>query len=145
MKKSTLLTTSAIVIGLLTGTAYADTIRFWTTEHQPPRLAKQQQMADDFSKLTGHTVEVIPVEESDLNTRTTAAFAAGDLPDVIYHTLQYVLPWAEAGILDVEANSDIVGDLGENTFAPGAISMAQFDGMTAAVPVDGWTQMVVLR
>ena len=28
MKKSTLLTTSAIVIGLLTGTAYADTIRF---------------------------------------------------------------------------------------------------------------------
>ena len=52
MKKSTLLTTSAIVIGLLTGTAYADTIRFWTTEHQPPRLAKQQQMADDFSKLT---------------------------------------------------------------------------------------------
>ena len=145
MKKSTLLTTSAIVIGLLTGTAYADTIRFWTTEHQPPRLAKQQQMADDFSKLTGHTVEVIPVEESDLGTRTTAAFAAGDLPDVIYHTLQYVLPWAESGILDVEANSDIVGDLGENTFAPGAISMAQFDGMTAAVPVDGWTQMVVYR
>ena len=23
--------------------------------------------------------------------------------------------------------------------------MAQFDGMTAAVPVDGWTQMVVYR
>ena len=145
MKKSTLLTTSAIVIGLLTGTAYADTIRFWTTEHQPPRLAKQQQMADDFSKLTGHTVEVIPVEESDLGTRTTAAFAAGDLPDVIYHTLQYVLPWAEAGILDVDANNAVVKDLGKKTFAPGALNMAKKGGKIAAVPVDGWTQMVVYR
>ena len=64
---------------------------------------------------------------------------------MIYHTLQYVLPWAEAGILDVEANDDIVDSLQKNTFAPGAITMAQFDGMTAAVPVDGWTQMVVYR
>ncbi len=90
-------------------------------------------------------MQVIPVEEKDLGTRATAAFAAGDLPDVIYHTLQYVLPWAEAGILDVDANADIVESLQKNTFAPGAIAMAQFDGLTAAVPVDGWTQMVVYR
>ena len=56
-----------------------------------------------------------------------------------------MLPWAEAGILDVEANNDLVDALKKNTFAPGAIAMAQFDGMTAAVPVDGWTQMVVYR
>ena len=55
-------------------------------------------MAADFKKRTGHTVEVIPVSEKDLGKRATAAFAAGDLPDVIYHTLQYVLPWSEAGI-----------------------------------------------
>ena len=102
-------------------------------------------MAVDFNKRTGHSVEVIPVEEKDLGTRTTAAFAAGDLPDVIYHTVQYVLPWAEAGILDVETNDDIVNSLMKRTFAPGAIAMAQFDGKTAAVPVDGWTQMVVYR
>ncbi|MDC3032925.1 extracellular solute-binding protein [Litorivicinus sp.] len=136
---------TAVISTLIVGSVQADTIRFWTTENQPERLAKQQAMADDFKKRTGHTVEVIPVEEKDLGTRTTAAFAAGDLPDVIYHTLQYVLPWAEAGILDVEANSDIVDALQKNTFAPGAITMAQFDGMTAAVPVDGWTQMVVYR
>ena len=145
MKKFNLVATSAILTVMAAGVASADTIRFWTTENQPERLAKQQAMADDFNKRTGHTVEVIPVEEKDLGTRATAAFAAGDLPDVIYHTLQYVLPWAEAGILDVEANDDIVDALQTNTFAPGAISMAQFDGMTAAVPVDGWTQMVVYR
>ena len=125
--------------------ALAENIRFWTTEEQPARLAKQQAMAKDFNKRTGHTVEVIPVSEKDLGKRATAAFAAGDLPDVIYHTLQYVLPWAEAGILDVETNEDIVNSLQKSTFAPGAISMAQFNGKTAAVPVDGWTQMVVYR
>lgn len=145
MKRIFLTAMSAVISTMVMGVASADTIRFWTTENQPARLAKQQEMAESFKAKTGHSVEVIPVEEKDLGTRTTAAFASGDLPDVIYHTLQYVLPWAEAGILDVETNSDIVDALQKKTFAPGAVSMAQFDGMTAAVPVDGWTQMVVYR
>ena len=135
----------SLIVTFFVSNASAETIRFWTTEEQPARLAKQQAMAADFKKRTGHTVEVIPVSEKDLGKRATAAFAAGDLPDVIYHTLQYVLPWSEAGILDVETNDDIVNSLQKSTFAPGAISMAQFNGKTAAVPVDGWTQMVVYR
>ncbi len=134
-----------IIFVFFANNALAEKIRFWTTEEQPARLAKQKAMANDFQKRTGHSVEVIPVSEKDLGKRATAAFAAGDLPDVIYHTLQYVLPWAEAGILDVETNEDIVNSLQKSTFAPGAISMAQFNGKTAAVPVDGWTQMVVYR
>ena len=130
---------------LFSNIAIAEKIRFWTTEEQPARLAKQNAMAADFWQKTGHEVEVIPVSEKDLGKRATAAFAAGDLPDVIYHTLQYVLPWSEAGILDVETNDDIVNSLMKRTFAPGAIAMAQFDGKTAAVPVEGWTQMVVYR
>ncbi|XWN32051.1 MAG: extracellular solute-binding protein [Devosia sp.] len=132
-------------LGMALSAANADTIRYWTTEEQPERLAKQEEMARAFEAETGHTVEVIPVTESDLGTRATAAFAAGDLPDVIYHTLQYVLPWAEDGILDVETNDEIVEELGRDTFAPGALAMADFDGLTAAVPVDGWTQMIVYR
>ena len=90
-------------------------------------------------------VEVIPVTESDLGTRATAAFAAGDLPDVIYHTLQYALPWAEAGILDTDAASDVIDALGADTFAPGALEMAATADGYASVPVDGWTQMIVYR
>jgi multiple sugar transport system substrate-binding protein len=138
-----LCSSAALVLGV--SGAMADSIRFWTTEEQPERLARQQAMAEQFEAETGTSVEVIPVTESDLGTRTTAAFAAGDLPDVIYHTLQYALPWAEAGILDVDAASDVIEELGEGTFAPGAISMAAFDDGTAAVPVDGWTQLVVYR
>ena len=88
---------SILFLASMTTFASAETIRFWTTEEQPDRLAKQKKLAADFKAKTGHTVEVIPVTEKDLGTRATAAFAANDLPDVIYHTLQYVLPWAEAG------------------------------------------------
>ncbi len=135
---------SFVAFLISTSVAYAD-ITFWTTEVQPARMAKQEEMAKAFEAKTGIKVEVIPVEEKDLGTRATAAAAAGDLPDVIYHTLQYVLPWAEAGILDVDANNDIVNKLGKSTFAPGALSMAKKGAQVAAVPVDGWTQMVVYR
>ena len=133
-----------IVSFFCTSIAYAD-IKFWTTEVQPARMAKQEEMAKSFEAKTGIKVEVIPIEEKDLGTRATAAAAAGDLPDVIYHTLQYVLPWAEAGILDVDANNDVVKSLGKKTFAPGALNMAKSGSKVAAVPVDGWTQMVVYR
>lgn len=136
---------AAMALALTAGAVSAETIRFWTTEEQPERLAKQQEMAAAFEAQTGTAVEVIPVTESDLGTRTTAAFAAGDLPDVIYHTLQYALPWAEAGILDTDAATEVVEDLGEGTFAPGALAMAATGDGVASVPVDGWTQMVVYR
>ncbi len=142
IKKITI--TVCALIFFVTNISFAD-ITFWTTEVQPARMAKQEAMAKDFEAKTGIKVEVIPVEEKDLGTRATAAAAAGDLPDVIYHTLQYVLPWAEAGILDVDANNAVVKDLGKKTFAPGALNMAKSGSKIAAVPVDGWTQMVVYR
>jgi multiple sugar transport system substrate-binding protein len=120
-------------------------IRFWTTEEQPERLAVQQAMAEAFEAETGIAVEVIPVTESDLGTRATAAFAAGDLPDVIYHTLQYALPWVEAGILDPDAATAVIEELGPDTFAPGALALAATEDGWASVPVDGWTQMIIYR
>ena len=142
---SKLMTGTALALSLSALAVSADTIRFWTTEEQPERLAKQEAMAAQFLEMTGIEVDVIPVTESDLGTRATAAFAAGDLPDVIYHTLQYALPWAEAGILDTDAATEVIEDLGVETFAPGAIAMAAYDGGTASVPVDGWTQMILYR
>ncbi|KJZ17993.1 ABC transporter substrate-binding protein [Loktanella sp. S4079] len=143
--KSKLLMGAATALVLSAVSAQAETLRFWTTEEQPERLARQEQMAADFAAASGHTVEVIPVTESDLGTRATAAYAAGDLPDVIYHTLQYALPWAEAGILDTDAATDVIENLGAETFAPGALSMAASADGYASVPVDGWTQMIVYR
>ena len=126
--------------------AWSDTITFWTPEEQPERLAIQEEMAAAFKAKTGHDVEVIPVTEKELGTRMTAAFAAGDLPDVVYHSIQYVQPWAEAGILDTFAATEVIENLGVDTFAPGPMNIASVgDGEWSTVPVDGWTQMVVYR
>ena len=129
----------------LTATAGIADIRFWTTEEQPERLERQQEMAAAFEEATGIAVEVIPVSETDLGTRATAAYAAGDLPDVIYHTLQYALPWYEAGILDGDAATEVIEELGTDTYAPGALGMAATEDGWASVPVDGWTQMIIYR
>ncbi|APX21661.1 MAG: bicyclomycin resistance protein [Rhodobacteraceae bacterium] len=140
-----LLCSAAMALALTASAVHAETIRFWTTEEQPERLARQETMAEAFAKATGTDVEVIPVTESELGTRATAAYAAGDLPDVIYHPLSLALPWAEAGILDPDAATDVIEDLGADSFASGALEMASFDGGYASVPADGWTQMIVYR
>ena len=144
MKKSAL--AAIVALGMLASQpAVGADLRFWTTEEQPDRLAKQEAMAAEFKARSGVEVQVIPVSEKEMEARVAAAFAAGDLPDVIYHPLQHVASWAEAGILDAEANHEVVEALGTGTFAPGALSMARTRDGYAAVPVDGWTQMVLYR
>ena len=146
LKKLSLRATLAAAAATATvGMAQAQTIQFWTTEEQPDRLAKQEAMAADFTAESGIAVEVIPISESEMGTRATAAFASGELPDVIYYPLQYALPWAEAGVIDVDATTEAVEGLGVDTFQAGALNMAAFDGSYAGVPVDGWTQLVVYR
>lgn len=117
----------------------------WTLEGNPERMERQQGIAAAFEAETGISVEYVPVDASAMNERATAAFAAGDLPDVIYHSLSNTLPWAEAGILDVEASAEAVELLGADTFAPAALNLVGMDGSPAGVPVSGWTQLVVYR
>ena len=137
----------SVALGALLATqaSWAETVTLWTPEEQPDRIAAQEKMAAAFTAATGHDVVVVPVTEKELGTRMTAAFAAGDLPDVVYHSLQYLLPWAEAGILDAGAGTEVVEALGADTFAAGPLNAANVDGEYASVPVDGWTQMVVYR
>lgn len=142
MKKALL--SATVALGAV-NVASAQAITFWTTEEQPDRMAKQVALAADFSEETGIIVQVVPVSESEMGTRAAAAFAAGKLPDVIYYPLQYALPWAEAGLFNIDATTDAVESLGADTFRSGALRMASFDGDYAGVPVDGWTQLVVYR
>ena len=120
-------------------------LRMWTTQVQPERMEVQQALAADFEAETGISVEVIPVEESELSTRITAAFSAGDLPDLIYHPVSQTIGWAEAGILDVAAASASIEALGADTFAQGPLSLVETPNGYAAVPSDGWTQLLVYR
>ncbi len=138
-------TLSLIVALLVLTVASAQSLTFWTTEEQPERMAVQERIAADFQAATGITVTVVPVTESQLTERMTAAFAAGDLPDVIFHPVNYSLGWAEAGILDTAAATEVIDDLGRATFGTGALELVAFGDEVTAVPTDGWTQLLLYR
>ena len=145
MKNLAKLTAGLMLSASVYASAWADTITMWTMEEQPDRMARQEKMAADFKAKTGHEVKIVPVTEKDIATRTTAAFGAGNLPDVLNHTVQHLLPFASAGILDAGAATEVVNDLGMGTFASGPVNMAKSNGEIVSVPTDGWTQLVVYR
>ncbi len=87
MKHLTRLAAGVLLSTTMLVPAFADEITLWTMEEQPERMAAQERIADAFEAATGHTVKVVPVTEKDIATRATAAFAAGDLPDVLNHTV----------------------------------------------------------
>jgi len=123
----------------------AQEITFWTLETQPERIAKQEEIAAAFEAKTGISVKIVPVDESDLSTRVTAAFSAGDLPDVILNPIATLVGFAEQGIYDTEAATEVIDKLGRDTFAQGPLNLANFEGNDIAVPVSGWTQLIVYR
>ena len=133
-----------VLLVLLFGIAEAQ-LTLWTTEEQPERLEIQNRIAADFEAQTGISVEVVPVTESAMGERATAAFAAGDLPDVIFHPLSRTIGWAEEGILDTFAATEVVQSLGEETFMQGPLELVNFQDGYAAVPHSGWTQLLLYR
>lgn len=137
--------TLSLITALLVLSVASAQLTFWTTEEQPERMAVQQRIAADFEAASGIAVTVVPVTESQLSERMTAAFAAGDLPDVVFHPVNYALGWAEAGILDTTAATEVIDDLGRATFGTGALDLVGFGGEYTSIPMDGWTQLLLYR
>jgi len=120
-------------------------ITFWTTEIERDRLGIQREIAHAFTHKTGIGVHVVPVQENLLTERVTAAYAARSLPDVLFHPIEFTLGWLEAGILDDLSATEVVHHLGKETFAEGPLKLSQVRGGYAAVPVDGWGQLLLYR
>jgi multiple sugar transport system substrate-binding protein len=120
-------------------------ITFWTTETEKDRLEIQRQIARAFTRKTGIRVSVVPVDENLLAARVVAAYAARSLPDVLFHPVDFAMGWMEAGILDSRSATDIINDLGKETFSVGPLNLVGVSGGYAAVPVDGWGQLLLYR
>jgi len=120
-------------------------ISFWTTEVEKDRMEIQREIAGLFLRETGIVVNLVPVQENLLAQRVTAAYAARSLPDVVYHPIDFTIGWAEAGILDHQSATGAVNRLGKATFGKGPLKLARFSTGYAAVPMDGWGQLLLYR
>jgi multiple sugar transport system substrate-binding protein len=146
--KATLFSILSILWVVITSPSLAGAqkqITFWTTEVEQDRLEIQRDIAQGFTHKTGIGVRVIPVQENLLAERVTAAYAARSLPDVLFHPIDFTIGWAEAGILDHRSATQVVNQLGKETFGKGPLNLVRVSGGYAAVPVDGWGQLLVYR
>lgn len=123
-------------------------ITVWTVYDTADRIATMKDVLADFTKSTGIKVKLVGVSAPDLGKTMTSAAAAGDLPDVVIHGVENAPGWIDEGILDSAAATELVNELGADTFNESAldlISVDSPDGKYAAVPSDGWGQMTFYR
>lgn len=147
MKKTLRLTLLLLVaVFSLSGLASAqgETLIFWSTEEQPERAAATQAIIDRFTAETGINVSLVLTNEDILDSLMAANLAAGTLPDVIFHPVDYAAAWYADGILSSEAATQIIRDLGEEQFSALGL-VGDGAGGYISVPTDGWGQLLIYR
>ena len=122
-----------------------DVLTVWTPYGAPERLAQQQATADRFTEESGIEVEVVPMAAADQNRSLASGAAAGDVPDLVLAGPEQVAVWSAEGLLDTEVPGEVLDALGPETFDERAVAMASPNGTLAAVPSDGWGQVLVYR
>jgi len=138
-------TTTAPAETTTTAAPEPGTVVFWSTETQSARLTKTQEIIDGFTAATGIKVQLTPVDEDALPQVMLTNAASGTLPDVVFHPLDFTIGWANAGLLDAAAAQQVVSNLGADTFSAGALNLATGSEGVAAVPSDGWGQLLIYR
>jgi len=113
---------------------------FWSTESQPERVAKTNELLAKFTEQSGIEVELVPVDEGQLSQLLTASAAANTLPDVMFFPLDFAIGWADQGILDYTAAKEVIDSLDPATFSEGPLNMVSYEDGYAGVPSDGWGQ-----
>jgi multiple sugar transport system substrate-binding protein len=120
-------------------------IDVWILENEPERVAATRADLAGFSRRTGIRIRLRALGDDDLASAVSDANAAHRLPDVMQLPLASVHAYATDGILDSAAAGDVIDRLGDETFSQTALSLVSRDGIPAAVPSDGWGELLIYR
>ena len=104
-----------------------------------------RQMADGFGETHNVTVEMVQIASASLPKLVNTAVLSGTLPDIVIHPIEYTLGWEARGILDADAAAASLQQLDPATFDPVALNLVDADGRPAALPSDGFKQLVIYR
>ncbi len=148
MKLKTLTLGLAAAGMTLSSLAQATTIEYWTTLTQSDRIQTIEVMAEVFEALNpGINVEIVAVDENEIPTQIAAASASNTLPNIVEVGSNLSLAFADQGIVDVDATTEVVKTLGESRFYQGALKLIQNQDTQkyVAVPYRGWVQGIWYR
>ena len=123
-------------------------IEFWTTDNEEPRVDVYEELAAAF--MAEHPeidLRIVPIEEAGIAQRIATAQAANRLPDIVRMGVERVSAFAADGILDEDAASATIANIGKDDFRAGPLSMVTnpTTGVYSAVPFDGWVQAIWYR
>ncbi len=123
-------------------------VEFWSTDHEAERVLVYEQVAADFmAEHPDIEVRIVPIDEGVITQHLATAQGANRLPDVLRHGVERIAPFVASGILDTDAATRVITDLGEDTFFEGPLNWVTdpATGNYAAVPFDGWIQAIWYR
>jgi multiple sugar transport system substrate-binding protein len=123
------------------------TVTLWVNKTSRQYEVALQNVIDEFSAAHDIHVELVTVAPDLLPdlVETAALSSTFRLPDVVIMPLEYVTGWAERGVLNSEASAAVVQELGADTFNQTALDQVTVDGKPAAIPSDGWQQLLIYR
>lgn len=117
----------------------------WIIENEPDRVRATRADVARFARSAKREVTIVPVEHDQLAERMTAATRNGTQPDALQLPMATAHSYARQGLLNADAAQDVVDRLGESTFSARALSLLTSEGRVAAVPSDGWGQLLIYR
>lgn len=120
-------------------------LTLWVDEKSPAHQEAVNSIIDDFMETHDVNVEVMFIAPNLLPTLVETAVTNGDLPDIIIHPIEYTIGWAEQGILNTSAAETAVTNLSADTFNQAALDLVSVNGQPAAIPSDGYHQILLYR
>jgi len=88
-------------------------IEFWSTDHEEERVLVYEQVAADFmAENPDIEVRIVPIDEGTIAQRIATAQAANRLPDVVRMGVERIAPLLASGLLDTDATTQVISDLG---------------------------------
>ncbi len=122
-----------------------DGLTIWINETSPEHREVLDEITAEFADRHGINVAVQLVSPALLPELAATGVLSGTLPDLIMHPIEYTAGWAQGGILDAAAADEVIDRLGRDRFDPAALELLSVDGQTAAIPSDGYFQLLLYR
>ena len=132
-------------VAAVTPLSAGDGLTIWVDETSPEHKAVLDEIASEFADRYGTNVAVQLVSPALLPELVSTGVLSGTLPDLILHPLEYTAGWVEEGILDAAAADAVVDRLGRDTFDSSALELVSKGGQAAALPSDGYHQLLLYR
>ncbi|MCA9969801.1 MAG: extracellular solute-binding protein, partial [Anaerolineales bacterium] len=127
--------------------AQRTSLTLWVNETSPAHAQVVNDVVAAFEAAYPAAVEVRLVAPALLpRLMETAAISDSlPLPDLVLHPVAYTAGWVAQGILDAAAADTAVSALDPATFDADALALVTVDGQAAAIPSDGYQQLILYR